>query len=136
MGNIYCFVPSWYSQGEMWNSFPKQWYQKGIRIEFDDTVSQIKLFQRAGEKVKLLLPGYMPELRMFLHREGIQNIEIWSVFDVIQEVHGQDPGVFSYRDISWPEDLEWVYTPFLAMAFRKDVIYAKVEFGEGGHTVF
>ncbi|MCD8379750.1 MAG: accessory Sec system protein Asp1 [Lachnospiraceae bacterium] len=120
----------------MWNSFPVRWYRKGIRMEFDDTVNQIKLFQRAGENVKLVLLCYMPELRRFLHREGIQNIEIWSVFDVIQGIKGQLPGIFSYHDMSWPDDLEWVYTPFLALAYRNDEKYAKVEFGEGGHAVF
>jgi len=132
----YCFIPSWYSEPEGWCTQALPWYKRGIRMEFDDTVNQIRLFLRAGEPVRILLLGSMPELRMFLHREGISGAEIWSVFDRIQGVQGQNPGIFSYRDISWPADLEWMYTPFLALAYREGELYARVEFGEGGHVIF
>lgn len=133
--DIYCFIPSWYSEKEKWYTRATPWYRKGIRMEFDDTVNQIKMFQDSGEQVRLILLGYMPELRNLLHREGIRRVDVWSAFDVIQGVKGQKAGIFSYRDISWPGDLEWVYTPFVAAAYRKEELYAQVEFGEGGHMI-
>ncbi|MDO4633731.1 MAG: accessory Sec system protein Asp1 [Eubacteriales bacterium] len=136
MNELFCFVPSWDGKEEPWKAFPLPWYDGRQRMEFDDTVNQIRLFKNAGERVQLLLPCYMPELRRFLHREGIQDIEIYSPFDRLQRIQDQRAGVFSFRDMNWPEDLEWMYTPFQMKAFRDEKLYARVEFGRGGHMIY
>ncbi len=136
MNEIFCFVPSWYAEGEQWHAFPRPWHSREHRMEFDDTVNQIRLFKNAGEHVRLLIPFYMPELRRFLHRQGISDVDIFSVFDRIQEIEDQRTGVFSFKDLHWPEGLDWLYTPFQAEAFLDAQLYAKVEFGDGGHVIY
>ena len=110
---MYSFIPAWYSDGVSMVKAAPTWLSSGDGMEFDDTVNQLRVFHMAGEQVELLLPGCMPELRQFMHRQGIDDIPYWSAFDVIQNIHSRSAGLFSYLDYRWPKELEWCHTPFL-----------------------
>lgn len=132
---MYSFIPSWYGNAGSWDRDAGVWYKAGGQMEFDDAVNQIKMFQMAGEDVEIILPGCIPFLRHFLHREQVGEAEVWSVFDQIQNIKGNTARQIHLNEYSWPEDIEWSYTPFLMIAYKNGALYAKAEFNEEGWWV-
>lgn len=128
-------IPAWYRDG-LWSEKEQYWYVKRTRTEFDDTVKQMQLFHRSGAvDYKVLLLGYSPNFRHFLHRQGVLRAPYWSCFDAIQEVRRKKTSVFSINDINWPKGTEFVYTPFVVLANLNGEKYARVEFGEDGNPI-
>ena len=129
------FIPAWYSR----NSFKEnsqQWHQRRLVSEVDDTVKQLQLFDRKKicDTCTLLL-NHAPNYRHFLHRQGLLHNNYFSVFDSIQNVKVKKPAVFSYRDLKWPSDIEFVYSPFCVIAYLDGKKYAQIEFGEDGNMI-
>lgn len=129
---MYGFIPSWYGKDRDWVRDADSWHSSGDQMEFDDTVNQIKIFQMAGEDVEILLLSCIPDLRHFLHREGIHSIQVWSVFDEIQNVKGSSARQIYLNDYAWPKDIEWFYNPFLMLGYREGSLYARAEFSDDG----
>lgn len=130
---MYSFIPSWYAGPGDWHAHIAPWYYPAQSYEFDDTVNQVRMFRNAGEETELLCLAYSPQLRQFLHRQNLYPIPYWSVYDSLQNISFRKPAVFSYRELSWPEDVEWVHLPSRVMAFRREKKYACVEFTESGN---
>lgn len=130
---MYSFIPSWYAGPGDWHAHTAPWYYPAQSYEFDDTVNQIRMFRGAGEETELLCLAYSPQLRQFLHRQNLYPIPYWSVYDRMQNISLRKPAVFSYRELSWPENVEWVYLPSRIMAYRAGRKYACVEFTESGN---
>ncbi len=131
---MYSFIPSWYTGSGMVRA-ATIWANYTDGMEFDDTVNQLRIFRMAGEETELVLLGCVPELRRFMHRQGVECDRIWSAFDVIQDVGVSAPGLFSYLDFKWPKEIEWFNTPFLTVGYLGDKLLVKVIYGIGGHTV-
>ncbi|WP_263863809.1 accessory Sec system glycosyltransferase Asp1 [Ligilactobacillus salivarius] len=53
-------------------------------MEFDDTVNQLMMFNRAEEKNKTIILEYAPMLRDFLQRQDLYDIDYYSIFDNLQ----------------------------------------------------
>lgn len=132
---MFSFIPSWYGKDGGWVRNAKVWYRTGEQLGFDDIVNQIKMFRMAGEDVEIILLGCMPELRFFLHREGIDEVKVRSVFDMIQNIKGNTALQIRLSDYPWPEDIEWVYTPFLKLGYRNGKLYSRAEFNEEGYWI-
>lgn len=132
---MYGFIPSWYGSERNWVRDAKVWHNAGEQLEFDDAVNQIKMFKAAGEDVEVILPGCMPELRHFMHREKLDDVKVWSVFDYIQNIKGSTARQIHLSEFSWPDDIEWFYTPFLMLGYRNGSLYARAEFNEEGWWV-
>ncbi len=128
-------IPAWYRDG-LWSEKEQYWYVQRTQTEFDDTVKQMQLFHRSGAvPYKVLLLGYSPNFRHFLHRQGVLRAPYWSCFDAIQEIRRKKPAVFSFNNINWPVGTEFVYTPFVVLAYLQKKKFAKVEFGEDGNPI-
>ena len=84
-----------------------------FRFEFDDTFNQIRLFQRQEIASRLLVLAYQPHLRYFLHRHGVLEIEVYSIFDDMQDLHDIHTQVLNMRDIEWDSDCQFLYSPFV-----------------------
>ena len=128
-------IPAWYKQNS-WNECDQNWYVRRTESEYDDTVKQMQLFHR--NKVwpsSLLILSFMPNLRHFLHRQGMYRANYWSCFDAMLEIKRTKIGVFSYRDIKWPEGISFDYTSFAIIAYLNNEKYAQVEFGEDGNLI-
>lgn len=107
------FIPAWYKQN-MWCENEQQWYMRRLKSEFDETIKQITLFHRNVDRpYRILVLGYSPNFRHFLHRQGMYRSKYWSCFDAIAQVRRKKVAVLSYHDIKWPKGLEFVYSPFL-----------------------
>ncbi len=132
---MYYFIPSWYTSDESWKMPAREWYRVGKESEFDDTVNHISMFRNEGLDVGIISLGYGPQSRYFLHRQGIWPIETWNAFDQLQGISGGTPCTFSYRDLNWPEDIEWMYSPFIVAGYLDGELYAEVEFGQHGNLL-
>lgn len=129
------FIPSWY-QEDGWSENEQFWYSRKMKTEFDDTVKQIQLFHRnSDEKYEITLLSYAPNLRHFLHRQGVYRAPYWSCFDAMCGIKLKRATVFSFRNLRWPEHIEFVYSPFVVIANLHGEKYAQVEFGEDGNLI-
>lgn len=134
---MYYFIPSWSGSGErVWHRDIVPWYRSMQRLEFDDLIHQIRIFQSENLPVQLLLPAYMPHARYLLHRQDIFETDYYSVFDEIQGIQSKEMQVLQIKDLDWEPDCEFVYTPFLIMVRRQGQLYAHVEFGVEGFISF
>lgn len=129
------FIPAWYSKKE-WRENEQVWYERRAETEFDDTVKQIQLFHRnKAYPYEVVILSYAPNLRHFLHRQGVMRARYWSCFDAIQTVRRKKASVISLYDLTWPKGIEFVYTPFAVVAFLDGEKYAQIEFGEYGNMI-
>lgn len=129
------FIPAWYHKNE-WKEQEQYWYIKRQQTEMDDIVKQIQLFHR--NKIcdyRILLLSYAPNFRHFLHRQGAFRAPYISLFDLIQEVDTKKNTMFSFRQLNWPKDIEFIYTPFVIVAMLDGKKYAQIEFNEDGRTI-
>jgi len=129
------FIPAWYQQNQ-WKELEQNWHTRRMHTEFDDTVKQVQMFHRSGNRdYKILLLSHTPNFRHFLHRQGVYHAPYWSVFDSIQEIERKKTVVFSFHNLDWPEHIEFVYTPFVVIAYLENVKYAQINFGEAGNPI-
>lgn len=127
------FIPAWYQDGD-WKENEQIWYRPRTVTEFDDTVKQIQLFTRNHvAPFEILLLGFSPNFRHYLHRQGVYHAPYWSCFDAMQAIRTDSIDVFSYHDLAWPEDVEFVYSPFAVIAKIHGQKYAQIEFAEDGN---
>lgn len=128
-------IPAWY-QNNTWSENEQIWYERRVHTEFDDSVKQIQLFHRNSDiDFRMLLLSYSPNLRHFLHRQGVFRARYWSCFDAIQEVERKNPYVLSFHDIMWPEGVEFIYSAFAVIVLLQGKKYAQIEFGEDGNPI-
>jgi accessory secretory protein Asp1 len=129
------FIPAWYRK-DQWCENEQFWYARRMHTEFDDTVKHIQLFHRSGDyPYRILLLVHMPNLRHFLHRQGVYHAPYWSCFDAMQEIRAHKHRVFSFHDIKWPEGVAFIYTPFAVVAQKNGEKFAQIEFGEDGNLM-
>ena len=129
------FIPAWYQQNR-WKELEQSWHTRRMHTEFDDTVKQVQMFHRSGmHDFRILLLSHTPNFRHFLHRQGVLHADYWSCFDAIQEVTKKKAVVFSFHNLSWPEGIEFIYTPFVVVAYLHNEKYAQIEFGEAGNPI-
>lgn len=130
------FIPAWYKERE-WCENEQSWRVKRMYSEFDDTVKQIQLFHRSGGyDYQIMLLGFAPNFRHFLHRQGVFRVPYWSCFDAIQEVRRKKASVLSFGDLDWPEGIEFLYTPFVVVAMLGKEKYAQIDFAEDGNPIW
>lgn len=129
---MYYVIPAWYGSERRWHADIIPWYRAQFRFEFDDTFNQIRLFQKQGIQVKLLILSYQPHLRYFLHRQGVLETEVYSIFDDLQDFDNLQTQVLNLRDIEWDSDCQFLYTPFTIIVQKKGIKYAQVEHGIEG----
>lgn len=129
------FVPAWYAK-DGWQENEQKWYVKRTQTEFDDTVKQVQMFHRNKvQDYKIMLLGYSPNFRHFLHRQSVFHAPYWSCFDAIQEIKRKKVAIISYQNLNWPEDVEFIYTPYVVYAQVQNEKYAQIEFGEDGNMI-
>ncbi len=129
------FIPAWY-QENLWCENEQKWYVRRMHTEFDDTVKQIQLFHRSqAYPYQIMLLGFSPNFRHFLHRQGVYHAPYWSCFDAIQQVRRKKAMLLSFHNMKWPEHIQFIYTPFVVAAMLNGEKYAQIEFGEDGNPI-
>ena len=122
---MYYFLPTWQT-----DIIP--WYWMSHRLEFDDTIHQIRIFQEEKAPTCILLTQYAPQIRYFLHRQDIFETDLYSVFDEMQQIKETLFLPLQLKDLTWPEDCEFIYTPFLILVRRQGQVYAHINMGAEG----
>lgn len=129
------FIPAWY-QNNQWCENEQCWQERRMHTEFDDTVKHIQLFHRnKAYTYQILILSYTPNFRHFLHRQSVYHAPYWSCLDAIQEIKREKAVALSFHNLAWPEDIEFLHTPFVIVAMRKGRKYAQIEFGEDGNMI-
>ena len=129
------FIPAWYQQNK-WSEHEQIWYERRMHTEFDDTVKQIQLFHRSKAcRYQIILLGYAPNFRHFLHRQSVYRAPYWSCFDAIQEVKRRRAAALSFHQLKWPDGIEFRYTLFVVTAVLEGQKYAQIDFGEDGNPI-
>lgn len=129
------FIPAWYQQNQ-WCENEQSWLERRMHTEFDDTVKHVQLFHRnKAYPYQIMLLGFSPNFRHFLHRQGVYHAPYWSCFDAIQEVKRKKAVVLSFHNLKWPEGIEFLYTHFVVVALLKGEKYAQIYFGEDGNPI-
>lgn len=127
------FIPAWYDPKNWWNSTTQPFYIKRKVTEFDDMISLISMHQKNNSKFNTIILNYHPMLRLFLHRHGLYEMSYWSLFDDIQGVEQMSLQAVDYRDLGWPEETEFIYTPFQVIAITSETTYSKLYFSQEGY---
>lgn len=133
---MFYFVPSWYNPSRTWYDTTKAWYDGKDSIQFDDTLSQMRMFQSSKEPLTALVLNYAPNLRYFLHKNDLLEIPYFSVFDDIQGIGAVKTKIIDFKDLTWPQEIEFIYTPFSIQAYLGKDLFAKVDFGEDGQVIW
>lgn len=129
------FIPAWYKQNQ-WQENEQYWHARRMKTEFDDTVKHIQLFHRNETyPFQIMLLSFAPNFRHFLHRQGVFHAPYWSCFDAIQEIRRKKVSMFSVHNLTWPEHIEFIYTPFAMIALLNGKKYAQAEFAEDGNLI-
>lgn len=129
---MYYFIPAWFGQEYFWEEEQVPWYFAERRIEFDDTLHQVRMFQQEDKHPKLLLLSYQPHLRYLLHRQDALEVESYSFFDQIQGLGDPAMRPLQVRDLDWDEDCDFIYTSFAMVVERHGERYAEIELGIEG----
>ena len=125
------FIPAWYSRNRWWESTSRPFYLKQY-TDFDDMISLMTMHSSNNVDYQLIVLNFSPYLRTFLHRYDLYESHYWSVFDEIQGVGHQTPQAIDYRDLSWPEGTEFIFTPFQIQAITGDNTFSKIHFSQEG----
>ena len=103
------FLPSWYQAKDSWDAPDQLWYQQDHQRDFDDTISQVRMFIANQQPVCLVVPAYFPNLRYFLYRQKILETKWVSIFDRLQGIPAdQEMHPLDYHDFNWPDDADFV----------------------------
>lgn len=130
---MFYFVPAWYQRERQWYDTTPFWFRVYERMEFDDTINQLKMFQNAKEETCLFILNYQPQLRYFLHKQDLLKSTYWSFFDEIQNINLTETHMLNFKTLNWLEGTLFVYTPFAVAAKKDEEVYATIHFAENGN---
>ncbi|MCG7339003.1 accessory Sec system protein Asp1 [Staphylococcus sp. ACRSN] len=130
------FIPAWYNKGNWWEDKTTPYYSKSLVKEFDDMISLMNMHVKNDESFKMLILNYSPELRTFLHRYDLYEANYWSLFDDIQGFDTHTPQPIDFKSLDWPENTEFVYTPYLVRCVTSETTYSNVYFNQDGYMIW
>lgn len=108
------------------------WKQADHHLENDRILNISRLFAGNYEPYKLLLLNYLPFLRYKAQEYSLFSDGYWRAYDVIQNISLAEGHPLSIEDLSFPEDVETIYTPFGMILLQKNQMYGEVNFNKYG----
>lgn len=133
---MFYFIPAWYNPWRPWYDVTEPWFRGGGYQGFDDTINQLRMFEYAGKNNQLTVLNYMPQLRYLAHQYDLFEVPTWSLFDEIQGIQSPRQGRIDFKELNWPQGVEFIYTPFLVLVRLKGKRLATVEFGAEGQLIW
>lgn len=130
------FIPAWYSSNKWWESKYLPFYQTNRASEFDDIISLILMNIKNKQDYKIISLSYSPNLRLFLHRYSIYESNYWSVFDEIQGFNQSTPVTIDYKDLNWPKNTEFSYTPYIITGNMTEKQQSNIYYSKEGYMVW
>ncbi|PCF72654.1 accessory Sec system protein Asp1 [Staphylococcus delphini] len=129
------FVPAWYDDDNGWCQLTQPFYVHSRKVQFDDAISLMSMHAQNDVEFKLLHLNYQPHLRLFLHKYDLYETAIWSLFDEIQGFDDALSRSFQFEDLEWPDDAEFVFSPYLIQVLTENGI-SKVYFNQDGYLIW
>lgn len=114
-------VPAWHKQ-------LIDWAYTSAQIEFDDAISHCRVLSKGGYHVGLVITDYLPHLYTQLNQLALAPDKIFSVFDYLQGVNLWSNKVVDYRDLKWPDEVNFDFTNFHILAILDGKLYARILF--------
>lgn len=128
------FVPAWSGNEKWWFHLPRPFYSKSKTIVFDDIMSLMSMHHQNKIDFKLLHLSYHPTIRSILHRHDLYELRMWSLFDEIQGFDQVCPRSFQLEDLEWPDDTEFIYSPYIIQAMTPHYT-SKIYFNQVGYLI-
>lgn len=129
---MFYFIPTWNQNHTDWELEFLEWYYTTKKMEFDDTVNQLMMFNRAEEKNKTIILEYAPMLRDFLQRQDLYDIDYYSIFDDLQDTKVENVRPIDPFEFDWPKNVQFIYMPFNILAEVNRKLYAQIISGNLG----
>lgn len=133
---MFYFVPSWYSEQRAFDNNTIVWFLHQPNMLMDDITSLFKLFQRVDQPSTLLILGYMPHLRYYLHELDLLEQSYISIFDRLQDISEVTPKMVNFESLEWPKNTQFVYSQFLILARQNGKKFAEINFGNDGQLIW
>lgn len=130
------FIPAWYDDQQWWQDTTVPYYQMQKKTEFDDMISLMGMHLENELDYHLIVLNHAPNLRTFLHRYDLYETKYWSVFDEIQGFSHHAPQAINYHHLKWPDDVEFVYTPYLLKCVTSDQTFTNIYFSQEGYSIW
>lgn len=130
------FIPAWYDKEIWWRNQSVPFYHQRKVSEFDEMISLMHMHRQNSMDFQTLVLNYHPDLRTFLHRHDLFEINYWSLFDDLQGFQHQTPKPIDFKELKWPEGTEFVYTPYLVRCITDKSEYSNVYFNQDGYIVW
>ncbi len=130
------FIPAWYDDQRWWQDTTVLYYQLQNKTEFDDMISLMGMHLENDLDYRLIVLNHAPNLRTFLHRYDLYETKYWSVFDEIQGFSHHAPQAINYHHLKWPDDVEFVYTPYLLKCVTSEQTYTNIYFSQEGYSIW
>ncbi|PHK50137.1 accessory Sec system protein Asp1 [Staphylococcus edaphicus] len=130
------FIPAWYDKEKWWRNQSVPFYHQRKISEFDEMISLMHMHHQNNVDFQTLVLNYHPDLRTFLHRHDLFEINYWSLFDDIQGFQHQTPKPIDFKVLKWPEGTEFVYTPYLVRCITDKNEYSNIYFNQDGYIVW
>ena len=128
------FIPSWYANYPKWSQEFIPWYRIGKQMDFDDTMSQLKIFQEQHQEIQLLVLNYFPHLRTLFMRYGLHELSTISIFDKLQNISLSEMKAIHYTDFEWPKTVTFHHTAFTLAVYEEERLFASAEYNVEGRT--
>lgn len=125
---MFYFIPSWNNQNSyVWDNTPVRWYSYTKPFNFDETMSQIRMLQRAGENPTVVILEYSPNLKTFLCIQEIPSVKVLNIFDfILDTIHVRETRM-DWKQLRWPKHCEYIYTPFSTLVYQGGMKIGEVE---------
>lgn len=130
------FIPAWYDDQRWWQDTTVPYYQLQNKTEFDDMISLMGMHLENDLDYQLIVLNHAPNLRTFLHRYDLYETKYSSVFDEIQGFSHHAPQAINYHHLKWPDDVEFVYTPYLLKCVTSEQTYTNIYFSQEGYSIW
>lgn len=108
------------------------WKQTDNHLESDRILNITKLFTENGEQYKLFLLNHLPFLRYKAQEHSLLSDCYWRAYDVIQNISLQEGHPLGLEDLSFPNDVETIYTPFGIVLFQRNKKIGEIKFNKYG----
>ena len=108
------------------------WKQADNNLENDRILNITRLFAENGEPYKLFLLNYLPFLRYKAQEYSLLSDCYWRAYDDIQNISLEEGHPLSIEDLSFPEDVENIYTPFGMVLLQNNQPYGEVIYNKYG----
>nr|WEA36092.1 accessory Sec system protein Asp1 [Staphylococcus aureus] len=121
------FIPAWYDDQQWWQDTTVPYYQM---------ISLMGMHLENELDYHLIVLNHAPNIRTFLHRYDLYETKYWSVFDEIQGFSHHAPQAINYHLLKWPDDVEFVYTPYLLKCVTSEQAYTNIYFSQEGYSIW